>query len=146
MKISSYQQGQPCWIELASTDAASARHFYAALFDWGLNDMPIPEGVYTMFTIDGDDIGAMYQMPPEMSEQGTPTHWGVYFAVDDVQSSAKLVAQQGGKIVMCLMMLAMLAAWRCAKTRKGRTFHFGKPSNILVRRVRMRLIPCAGLN
>lgn len=100
MKISSYQPGQPCWIELASTDAASARHFYAALFDWGLNDMPIPEGVYTMFTIDGDDIGAMYQMPPEMSEQGTPTHWGVYFAVDDVQSSAKVVEQQGGKIVM----------------------------------------------
>ncbi|MEZ9819715.1 VOC family protein [Shewanella sp. 10N.286.45.A1] len=81
MKISSYQQGQPCWVELASTDAASARHFYAVLFDLGLNDMPISEGVYTMFTIDGDDIGAMYQMPAEMSEQGTPTHWGGYFAV-----------------------------------------------------------------
>ncbi|WP_394202599.1 VOC family protein [Shewanella waksmanii] len=100
MKVSSYQPGQPCWVELASNDALSARHFYSALFDWGLKDMPMPEGVYTMFTLGEDDVGAMFQMPEFMAQADTPTHWGIYFAVADVAASAQLVQQHGGSVVM----------------------------------------------
>ena len=100
MKISHYQHGSPCWIELASQEAASGKHFYAALFNWQLKDMPIPEGVYTLFAIDNDDIGAMYQLPKTSTELTTPTYWGIYFAVDDLNTTLEILKAHGGKVVV----------------------------------------------
>ena len=97
MKVQQYQQGQPCWIELATHDWAAGKAFYQALFGWGADDMPMPEGHYTMLQIDGDDIAAMYPMPAEM--EALPTHWTIYFAVDDVDATSKAVTQAGGEII-----------------------------------------------
>ena len=97
MKVQQYQQGQPCWLELATHDWAAGKAFYQALFGWGADDMPMPEGHYTMLQIDGDDIGAMYPMPDNM--KSLPTHWTVYFAVDDVSVSAELVKKGGGQVI-----------------------------------------------
>ncbi|MBO1897183.1 VOC family protein [Shewanella sp. BF02_Schw] len=97
MKVQQYQQGQPCWIELATHDWAAGKAFYQALFGWGADDMPMPEGHYTMLQIDGDDIAAMYPMPAEM--EALPTHWTIYFAVDDVDATSKVVTQAGGEII-----------------------------------------------
>ncbi|QHS11864.1 VOC family protein [Shewanella sp. Arc9-LZ] len=97
MQVQQYQQGQPCWIELATHDWAAGKAFYQALFGWGADDMPMPEGHYTMLQIDGDDIAAMYPMPAEM--EALPTHWTIYFAVDDVDATSKVVTQAGGEII-----------------------------------------------
>ncbi|UAL43421.1 VOC family protein [Shewanella inventionis] len=97
MKVQQYQQGQPCWLELATHDWAAGKAFYQALFGWVADDMPMPEGHYTMLQIDGDDIGAMYPMPDNM--KSLPTHWTVYFAVDDVSVSAELVKKGGGQVI-----------------------------------------------
>ena len=97
MKVQQYQQGQPCWIELATHDWAAGKAFYQALFGWGADDMPMPEGHYTMLQIDGDDIAAMYPMKAEM--EALPTHWTIYFAVDDVDATSKAVTQAGGEII-----------------------------------------------
>lgn len=97
MKVQQYQQGQPCWIELATHDWDAGKAFYQALFGWGADDMPMPEGHYTMLQIEGDDIGAMYPMPEDML--ALPTHWTVYFAVDDVDVTAELVKQAGGQVI-----------------------------------------------
>jgi predicted enzyme related to lactoylglutathione lyase len=94
-KIESYQPGDFCWAELATTDAEAAKQFYGDMFGWSALDHPMPNGVYTMFQSAGDDVGAVYQAP-----QGVPTHWGVYFAVADVAASAAQVETLGGKITM----------------------------------------------
>ncbi|GIU27809.1 glyoxalase [Shewanella colwelliana] len=100
MKISSYQHGAPCWIELASEEALSGKYFYSSLFNWQLKDMPIPEGIYTMFAIDDDDIGAMYQLPQTLIDDNILTHWTIYFAVDDLASSIEAVKTNGGKVLI----------------------------------------------
>ncbi|WP_144211544.1 VOC family protein [Shewanella donghaensis] len=97
MKVSNYKQGQPCWIELATHDWYSAKIFYQKLFQWQADDMPMPEGHYTMLQLEGDDIAAMYQMPQEMLK--LPTHWELYFAVDDVDETVKVIKHAGGEIV-----------------------------------------------
>ncbi|MGX9460699.1 VOC family protein [Shewanella sp. A14] len=97
MQVQQYQQGQPCWIELATHDWAAGKAFYQALFGWGADDMPMPEGHYTMLQIDGDDIAAIYPMPSEM--EALPTHWTIYFAVDDVDAASQAVTQAGGEII-----------------------------------------------
>ncbi|MFV7784153.1 VOC family protein [Shewanella marisflavi] len=100
MKIASYQHGDPCWIELASHEAASGKHFYSELFNWQLKDMPIPDGVYTMFATENDDIGAMYQLPQNMIDDKVPTHWSIYFAVDNLENSLETVIAHGGQILL----------------------------------------------
>ncbi|BAJ00173.1 VOC family protein [Shewanella violacea] len=109
MRINQYIQGQPCWVELASHDALAGKQFYADLFDWEIQDMPIPGGIYTMFGLTpdqdaasegGDVIGAAYQMPKEMTERGVPTTWLVYFAVDSVDETVEKVKAEGGSLSM----------------------------------------------
>ena len=63
-KIESYAPGSFCWAELATTDAAAAKHFYGEMFGWTAVDMPMPEGVYTLFQSDGQDAAAVYSAPP----------------------------------------------------------------------------------
>ena len=104
MKVERYIQGQPCWVELASHDASAGKHFYSALLGWSLQDMPIPDGVYTMFNLaigdETDEIGAAYQMHAEMSSQGEPTNWTVYFAVDSVDDTIELARSCGGELLL----------------------------------------------
>lgn len=100
MKVDQYFQGQPCWIELASSNINASKQFYSSLFNWEIIDMPIPQGIYSMLAIDGDDIGAMYQLPEEMLANGDTTQWTVYFAVENLDSSLVDVIGAGGTLLI----------------------------------------------
>ena len=93
-KIENYAPGSFCWAELATTDAAAAKHFYGEIFGWTAVDIPMPEGVYTLFQSGGNDAAAVYTHGP-----GVPVHWGVYFSVASADESAAQVAPCGGKLI-----------------------------------------------
>ena len=58
--------------ELNMSDPAGAQKFYASVFGWKYQDMPMPSGNYTMVsTADGTGIGGIQQNP---NPQG-PTAW-----------------------------------------------------------------------
>jgi uncharacterized protein len=99
MKVTHYNQGEPCWAELASHDWQEAKKFYQHLFNWNAFDMPMPEGNYTMLQIDNDDVAALYQMPAEIAET-SPTHWTMYIAVDDVDATIESVKSAGGQLLL----------------------------------------------
>jgi predicted enzyme related to lactoylglutathione lyase len=99
MKVLSYRQGEPCWAELATHDWQAAKVFYQGLFHWNAFDMPMPEGGYIMLQKDSDDVAALYQMSPEMAEN-SPTHWTVYFAVDNVDETIEKVTTAGGQLLI----------------------------------------------
>lgn len=92
-KVEKYEPGMFCWIELATNDAAAAKTFYTSLFGWTANDMPIPDGVYTMFQKSGGDLGAMYQ------SKDIPPNWASYIAVANADDAAKKAAGLGANIV-----------------------------------------------
>jgi predicted enzyme related to lactoylglutathione lyase len=94
-KIESYPPGSFCWAELATADAQSAKTFYSEMFGWTWTDSPTPNGVYTIFEVDGDSAAALYTPPP-----GVPTHWGIYFSVASADQSATQVAALGGKVIL----------------------------------------------
>lgn len=100
MKITAYRHGEPCWVELGTQDWNSAKHFYCRLFGWQAEDIPMPEGAYTMLQQAHEDIGAMYQLPAELQQQGVPSHWAVYFAVDDINACIEAVSSAGGQLLM----------------------------------------------
>lgn len=98
-KIEKHAAGTFCWIELATTDQAGAKSFYAPLFGWTPADFPMgPDAYYTMFKVDGCDAGAAYSMSAE-ERAAAPPHWNLYVAVESADDSAKRAGDLGGKVV-----------------------------------------------
>jgi predicted enzyme related to lactoylglutathione lyase len=91
--------GAPSWFELASTDQLAVEDFYGALFGWSLRKTPLPDGShYTIFQLDGRDAGACYTLMADQVAAGVPSHWGVYFKVDDCDAAVARVRGAGGTI------------------------------------------------
>ena len=87
---------KPIWIDLASSDPAAAREFYAKLFGWQVEVNPDPQyGGYGMAKMGGQDIaGIGGKMMPE-----APTAWSLYNYTPDVAELAKKVVAAGGKVI-----------------------------------------------
>ena len=70
--VEKHAPGDFCWMELATTDHAGAKKFYSELFAWSFTESPIgPNEFYTMFKVDGRDVGAACRLDAE--QQGTTT-------------------------------------------------------------------------
>ena len=51
---------KPAWVDLATSDAAAAREFYAKVFGWDIQVNPDPQyGGYGRATIDGKDAAGI---------------------------------------------------------------------------------------
>jgi uncharacterized protein len=84
-------------VELHTNDLPRAKEFYSRLFDWKLDDAPMPGGgTYTMINVgSGTGGGMMTNQAP-----GTPPHWMAYVGVDDVRASTKKARDLGAKVVV----------------------------------------------
>lgn len=100
-EMKEYTPGTFCWPELVAKDVDVAKGFYSKLFGWSYTDVPIgDEKVYTMASLNGKEVGAMYQMWAEQETHGVPTHWASYVSVSDADESAKKVGELGGDVLM----------------------------------------------
>jgi predicted enzyme related to lactoylglutathione lyase len=92
--------GNFCWFELGTKDQDAAKAFYTTLFGWQYNEHELGEGmgVYTMFTLDGKEVGAAYQLN-EQHQPGVPPHWMPYVAVDSADDTTAKAVSLGGEIV-----------------------------------------------
>ncbi|HEV7667963.1 MAG TPA: VOC family protein [Thermoanaerobaculia bacterium] len=88
--------GAPGWFETITSDTARATKFYGDLFGWTAEDDVRPEFTYTSFKFDGDYVAGMMPILPRMGE--IPSHWGVYFTVDDADETARLAGELGAKV------------------------------------------------
>jgi predicted enzyme related to lactoylglutathione lyase len=101
----SYQSGEPTWIDLGTPDVDKSVAFYGALFGWTAQRGSEEEfGGYTNFSKDGRKVaGLMPLMSPEQ-----PPVWSTYISVADAAATAKLVADNGGTIIAPPMDVATL--------------------------------------
>ena len=97
--IETYAPGTFCWADLGSPDAAAAKRFYTALFGLTAEDRPMgPDAFYTMLTVDGRSVAALYQQEP--APAGTPPQWLSYISVGSVNESAQRAKELGGAVLM----------------------------------------------
>ncbi|MFF6953216.1 VOC family protein [Streptomyces iakyrus] len=101
------QPGSLSWTELYTSDAAGAREFYGALFDWQFSDMPLPgdAGTYTLITPAGlseDRMhgGLMQLRKEDLAMTGGRPYWHPVFAVEDCDAAVAEVAGNGGTVQM----------------------------------------------
>ena len=96
MKVESYIQGTPSWVDLSTSDQDGAKEFYSALFGWEYEDNPMGPGMtYSRGMIDGSAAAAMYQQQQGEADMGLPSHWNVYITVDDVDAVAAQAKAMG---------------------------------------------------
>ena len=99
-RIEKHKPGSFCWIELSTTDQNAAKAFYSSLFGWAVNDIPMgPNDAYTIFQLQGGDVGAACTLRPEQRSQGVPPHWLLYVAADNADAAATRAAKLGGKVL-----------------------------------------------
>ena len=99
-ELTSHASGAPSWAELATTDEAGALAFYSALFGWQDDAQEISPGwYYHMQRLNGLEAASIYRQGEEEREQNIPSHWNIYFTVEDVDATAEAVGQNGGSVV-----------------------------------------------
>jgi uncharacterized protein len=89
------------WNELNSRDLEAARPFYAQVFGWEYDDGMDMGEMGRYYVVQGGDEGGlagMMSMPP-MAPAEVPSHWAVYFAVEDAQAVIDRAQQLGGSLV-----------------------------------------------
>lgn len=85
--------GDVWWAELMTKDVAAAKTFYSKVLGWGVQSMEMPTGEYVVF-LQGEDASCGCVALPEAVQ--APPHWGVYFAVDDVDATLAAAVESGG--------------------------------------------------
>jgi predicted enzyme related to lactoylglutathione lyase len=95
------EPGAFSWNELNSRDVDGSIAFYESVFGWTHQTHKIdgPIGSYTEWQLDGQTIGGMLPMPPMVPAE-VPTHWLVYFAVDDVDASLAKSQDLGATMIL----------------------------------------------
>ncbi len=92
----SYAPGTPMWVDHSSPDVKASAQFYGQLFGWQAQDMGEEAGHYTMFTSNGKMVAAT---TPPMSPN-TPPSWSTYIATNNVEETARKVAEAGGQTLV----------------------------------------------
>lgn len=97
-EFKNYPPNTFCWVDLATTDAESAKQFYSGLFGWTAIDVPVQNGTYTMLTKEGKNVCALYQMDETMQKQAPP-HWLSHVSVPNVDEAAEKAKSLGGVVL-----------------------------------------------
>ncbi|MEW4448423.1 VOC family protein [Qipengyuania sp. JC766] len=93
--------GDFIWYELLTTDADAAQEFYAGLVGWRFQGGNQPDMDYRMFGPgDTPEVGGLMAITQDMKDGGARPMWAGYIAVDDVDGTAKNIADAGGTILM----------------------------------------------
>jgi predicted enzyme related to lactoylglutathione lyase len=86
-------------VELNTTDLGKAKAFYGKLFQWTLEDVPMPGMDYTMIKVGTGTGGGMMKHPMP----GAPSMWLAYVEVEDIAASTAKAKSLGATIIRDVM-------------------------------------------
>lgn len=90
------EHGTVCWNELLTSDVDAAFGFYTRLLGW--TPVSMGEGALRGIRQGEEIIGTVSPTPP-----GVPSHWTVYFAVDDCDATVVQCVRLGGQVIVPAM-------------------------------------------
>jgi predicted enzyme related to lactoylglutathione lyase len=123
----SYQPGEPIWVDLGTPDMDASIAFYGSLFGWTAERGPEEFGGYTNFSRDGRKVaGLMPLMAPEQ-----PPVWTSYVCTEDTDKTAALVQEAGGTVLAPPMAVADLGRMAVFADLTGAAFGTWQPGTHL---------------
>lgn len=93
----SVKHGTYFWAELNTDHVEDAKTFYAKSLGWTYQNMPSGEGDYWLAMADGERQAGIVPLTM-FAPPGTPPHWFIYFAVDDVDNRVAEAVAVGGTL------------------------------------------------
>ena len=91
------EPGALAWNELNTRDVDAARAFYGEVFRWVGETSQIGDMEYTMWKLDGEDVGGMMTMPEEVPAE-VPAHWLAYFGTADCDATVATATGLGATL------------------------------------------------
>lgn len=82
-------------VELNTTDVSKAKAFYAKLFDWKLEDVPMGDTDYTIIKVGQGTGGGIMKHPMA----GAPSTWLAYVLVDDISAATQKARSLGATVI-----------------------------------------------
>ncbi len=92
------EPGALTWNELATRDIPAATAFYAEVFGWTTQTADMGGMEYTMWKLDGGDIGGMMAMPAEVPAE-VPSYWLAYFGTEDTDATVAAATASGATLM-----------------------------------------------
>lgn len=87
------------WNELITSDQQVSSDFFSKLFGWERHEVDVgPQGTYTLFQENGNDVAGMMGPATDYS-RSRPPFWSAYIEVDDVDAYVARVEELGGTII-----------------------------------------------
>ncbi|HWM58475.1 MAG TPA: VOC family protein [Pseudonocardia sp.] len=96
IRESIWPTGTPCWVDIAVPDVAEAMMFYRSVLGWSYVDTGPELNHYTVCRTFRRDAAAIGPAPSTTQ----PSAWTVYLASDDADTTAKLIVENGGTLVV----------------------------------------------
>jgi predicted enzyme related to lactoylglutathione lyase len=92
------KEGEFCWNELMTSDAAAAFRFYSDIFGWKvLEEMDMgPMGTYRIFGVGDRRLGGIMTTP---KGQPSPPAWLYYAETGDLDAALRRATRKGAKIL-----------------------------------------------
>ncbi|MGW4474674.1 VOC family protein [Nonomuraea sp. NPDC004354] len=93
------EPGAFCWNELVTRDPQAATSFYGTVLPWTPRTQQMDGMAYTEWLVGDRSVAGMMEMPPQYPE-GTPSHWGIYFAVADLDATIATARSLGATVLV----------------------------------------------
>lgn len=93
-----WADGTPCWVDLATSDPAAARDFYAGLMGWEYQIGAPETGNYAVATSDGKSVAGVGGMQTDQ-----PPAWTTYLASAGAAASCDNAVRAGGTLIVPAM-------------------------------------------
>lgn len=106
-EMSRYDHGVPSWVDMGVADPKAAVTFYSQLFGWEGEDMGEEAGHYQLMSKGGKQVAGIGP-----AQDPGPPRWTMYIDVSDVDSLAKAIEANGGRVLVAPM--DVMAAGRMA--------------------------------
>ncbi len=122
------EPGTMMWNELATSDVDASKSFYEKSFGWSFEGMDMGEGLTYYVDQRGEQgysgvmaIGGGWPV-------GTPSHWDVYFQVDDVDTTVKKAVELGGTDISGKIEVPGIGEMNYLQDPTGAFFYVMKPA------------------
>jgi uncharacterized protein len=93
------EPGAPAWFELLTRDYDGAIAFYRDVFHWETHAVTDTPGFRYTTMVNGEEWLAGIMDASGFLPDGVPSHWAVYFGVDNADAAVAKVVELGGSVV-----------------------------------------------
>ena len=115
------------WHELYAAEAQPAIDFYSKTLGWETEGMDMGEmGTYTMFKVNGTNVGGIMPTAGNPDMANVPPHWSIYISVDDVDARVAKAVENGATVLVPAMDIPTVGRMCLIKDPVGATVWFFK--------------------